>query len=114
MNASQHWICRSNVGPGQGLVVLAVGDGVGLGVGLGSGQEEPVRGRGVARDEGRGGLGVQLVGGLAPGGVPAVGVAVGDAGDGREDLPDVHHALGGVADGAAGEEVEAVRRRRSR
>jgi hypothetical protein len=50
---------------------------------------------------------VQVAGGLAPGGVPAVSVAVGDAGDGREDLPDVHHALGGVADSAAGEEVEA-------
>jgi hypothetical protein len=107
MKASQHWICRSNAGPDGVWSFLPVGHRAGLGVGLGSGQEEPVRGRGVTRYQGRGGLGVQVAGGLAPGGIPAVSVAVGNAGDGREDLPDVHHALGGVADSAAGQEVEA-------
>ena len=35
---------------------------------------------------------------LPPGGVPTVRVAVLDAGDGGEDLPDVHDALRGISD----------------
>jgi hypothetical protein len=73
--------------------VLAIGNGVGLGVSLGRGEEECVGRCDVAGDEGRGGLGVELAGGLAPGGVPAVGVAIGDAGDGGEHLADVHDIL---------------------
>src|SRR5271154_7076704 len=42
-----------------------------------------------------------------PRGVPAIRTAVFDAGYGGEHLPDVHHALRGIADHRSGNKVEA-------
>jgi hypothetical protein len=69
-----------------------------LRVAFGSCKEPSVRSCRVPRGEAYLGSAMKFLRRLSPGGVPTIRVAVLDAGDGGEDLPDVHDALGGVSD----------------
>ncbi len=60
-------------------------------------QKLAMRGLGMPCGQARLGLSLKLFRGRSPCGIPAIGIAILDAGNGREDLPDIHDSLRGIA-----------------